>query len=133
MAETGFIYFVRPRRAKVVKIGFASDIQKRLATLQTGHHSKLEIMASIPGTMQDEHRWHKRFVGDRVRGEWFNLSDRLHATIDQLNDNGRNARARAMLAYARRQPEPTDDDIRAALEASESRPTPSIERVITHG
>jgi hypothetical protein len=61
-----------------LKIGFtSSNPYARLATLQTGSPTELTVMAVRPGTMDDERRLHEEFAEERVRGEWFQMSERL--------------------------------------------------------
>ena len=57
------------------KIGFSNDPLKRLAELQVGNPSSIELVGTIPGTFLEERRLHTLFKGKRIRGEWFALSD----------------------------------------------------------
>lgn len=77
MVYEGFIYFVRPSRASgaLTKIGFASDLKKRLQSLQIGSPEPLEIIAAAPADKSEEHMLHEFFAAKRVRGEWFDLTD----------------------------------------------------------
>lgn len=59
-----------------VKIGFTSNISRRMNMLQTGHHRELKLLASYPYRNADlartkESLLHEQFVHCRVRGEWF--------------------------------------------------------------
>jgi len=60
------------------KIGFTKDVNKRLATLQTGNPTKLKIhhFEAVP---QDrvrilERKLHKELNHIRLKGEWFDIS-----------------------------------------------------------
>lgn len=67
------IYFIRAGRN--VKIGYtAGDPQRRLRGLQTGNVRRLQLLAAIPGGIEDEQRLHERFARYRISGEWFSLS-----------------------------------------------------------
>ena len=61
----------------VVKIGVTSNIQKRLATLQTGCPWRLEVKAMVyrPDSFQYETWLHDHFDKYRMRpdGEWFDF------------------------------------------------------------
>lgn len=70
------VYFVRAGNKGAIKIGVARDVQKRLATMQTGNPFELKVIALIPcsGVQQafdTERRIHNMFRSKRIRGEWF--------------------------------------------------------------
>jgi hypothetical protein len=75
-AKTGpVVYFIRCTATKLVKIGFAKNVADRLANLQCGSAAELLLEMTIPArSVDDERAFHKRFAGNRVRGEWFNLT-----------------------------------------------------------
>lgn len=62
--KPGFVYFVR--FADRIKIGWSGNPTRRFRNIP---HD--EVMAVIPGTMDDEHSYHNRFAALRVHGEWF--------------------------------------------------------------
>lgn len=75
MSESGFIYAIGVEGLASVKIGkTAGPVSKRLAMLQIGHPTPLQIRAAV-FVEQDLSRLEKtihRFLGaDRQRGEWF--------------------------------------------------------------
>lgn len=72
---TGHIYFASDGR--YIKIGFASNVKNRVASLQTGHHKKLAVLRVEKGTMEDEAKFHERFATLRARGEWFRREGEL--------------------------------------------------------
>ena len=63
------VYFIASRDA--LKIGFAVDVRARLSELQTGNAHELVLVATAPGTVEDERALHRRFAAQKVRGEWF--------------------------------------------------------------
>lgn len=66
-----------------VKIGFTrGEVGYRLADLQVGCPETIELAASIPGDMSDEAALHRRFEGQRLRGEWFRREGEVDAWID---------------------------------------------------
>jgi len=67
----GFIYFVQGESGGSVKIGYATDIEKRIKSLQTGFPETLVILKSFPGDTTDEASIHEEFKEYRLRGEWF--------------------------------------------------------------
>jgi len=71
-----YVYFIRAGNRGAIKIGIARNIERRVATLQTGNAFKLNIMALIPcGCRKEaqnlESNIHKFFNRQRIRGEWF--------------------------------------------------------------
>lgn len=83
----GEVYFIRERdrlggtSSSNVKIGIVKDVkrdsEKRLKEHQTGNPRDLEIhhVTQTPGPYRVETFLHKRFGPNRVRSEWFLLSD----------------------------------------------------------
>lgn len=82
--RVGSVYFIRSGVDGPVKIGFASDPEDRLKTLQTGHPEKLKILAVLPDrTLHDETALHHRFTHLKMRGEWFRPGPDLLKYIEQ--------------------------------------------------
>lgn len=80
----GLVYFVKDERR--VKIGFSTNLLKRMQTLQGHSGLELEVLLTLEGkTIRDEKNLHKRFAKDRIRkgNEWFRLSDEILAFIEQ--------------------------------------------------
>lgn len=70
---TSYVYFIAD--GALVKIGTSMNPYKRLKQLQTGASTKLRMVAVVPGGVARERRFHERFKGRRVRGEWFQLTE----------------------------------------------------------
>lgn len=85
-AMTQLVYFIRAGDEGPIKIGIARDPAARLATLQTGHHETLVIVAIAAGGAAQEASYHALFSAHRVRGEWFAPHPDILAEIDRLND-----------------------------------------------
>lgn len=71
-----FVYFVRAGNRGAIKIGIASNIERRMATMQTGNAFQLKLLATIPCDSRleaenTEKKIHKFFSKQRIRGEWF--------------------------------------------------------------
>jgi hypothetical protein len=75
------VYFITARETGTVKIGCARDPKDRLAKLQTASPAKLVLEATIFGSHETEIQLHARFAEQRVRGEWFKLTDEIEAVI----------------------------------------------------
>lgn len=110
--ETQCIYWIKAPSG-YMKIGVANDPWDRLATLQTGHHEKLELIYAIAmlppnakqrvtddgrvngcelAPMEDddvravdyEREMHRRLAPLRVHGEWFKFDARLFQIAERL-------------------------------------------------
>lgn len=75
--KCGHIYFIRAGENGPIKIGFSTDPEQRLRTLQTAHTEKLVMLHSQVGTKADEARLHNRFRNIHVKGEWFEADPSL--------------------------------------------------------
>lgn len=83
-SKSGFVYFItQAEHPAAVKIGFAVDVNDRLGTLQTSSHVDLTILASFPGTVATEKQLHRKFADDRLRGEWFRMSEPIRQFIEE--------------------------------------------------
>lgn len=70
----GFVYFARAAGTSMVKIGWARDVEKRLASLETACPHDMTIEGRMPGPMQDEKRMHVALAHRREKREWFRLT-----------------------------------------------------------
>lgn len=69
------VYFIQAGDDGPVKIGYTSNVKRRLGSLQCGHYQKLKVIREINGDKRAEKRLHKICAGSHVRGEWFNFSE----------------------------------------------------------
>ena len=79
---TGYVYFVRCQH--YVKVGYAKDVERRIAELQIGNPYKLEVVATVQGTPSLERAFHKALRRKYVRGEWFELDSEVQHLIAQI-------------------------------------------------
>jgi hypothetical protein len=79
------VYFIRAGEDGPIKIGIARDPANRLATLQTGHHATLRIVALTAGGSAQEAAYHAHFKAHRLRGEWFDPHPDILAEIERLS------------------------------------------------
>jgi hypothetical protein len=83
------LYFVRSGQFGPIKIGVATHVVKRLATLQTGNPEPLMFMTSVcvPASRSyvEERRVHEVFCGLRIRGEWFRPERSLIEMIEAIS------------------------------------------------
>jgi DNA-binding transcriptional ArsR family regulator len=84
--DGGLVYFIQSEYGGPIKIGVTNDPSHRLATLQTGHPSKLHILAVTPGGTKKEKEIHDAFSGVRISGEWFKPTPALMEYIDAIRN-----------------------------------------------
>lgn len=73
--NTGFVYFLLCENGgeDFLKIGYAKDVRKRVAQLQTGSPFPLELMGYIAGNFETERSIHRECKRQRKFGEWFSI------------------------------------------------------------
>lgn len=71
------VYFIGHGDDGPIKIGTSRDTNTRLKALQTASPMPLQLLASVGGSYQFEHRLHKLFEHESLGREWFRRSDRL--------------------------------------------------------
>lgn len=69
--RTGIVYFLANLSADTVKIGFTTNIKKRVDVLQTGNHNRLEVCATLSAPPSVERFIHEAVSDYRVFLEWF--------------------------------------------------------------
>lgn len=82
-----FVYFVRAGTVGLIKIGHAKDVGARVVGLQTGSQDVLRLVAVVPGGRREERSLHRRFIGLRHHGEWFEPREELLVFIRALPGN----------------------------------------------
>ena len=66
------VYFIRC--GDFVKVGYATNVVRRVAELQTGNPHELELLGVIPGGASEERTLHALLAAEHHRGEWFRIS-----------------------------------------------------------
>lgn len=78
------VYFVQALDGGPIKIGTSNDVNKRVASLQTGSPMPLRLVGSLPGGRALEKEIHARLCAHRLRGEWFAESPEVIAAIKEV-------------------------------------------------
>lgn len=79
--DEGYVYFIKSGGR--VKIGWASDPERRMAELAVGNPRNMQTLGVLAGTQGDERDLHHRFTAFRVRGEWFELAPEIKKFIKE--------------------------------------------------
>ena len=90
--SAGYVYFIGC--ADAVKIGFTTDVDRRVYDMKTYQFSPVEVLLVIPGLRQVERELHQRFSHLRIQREWFRADPELMEFI------GKEASSRAPLRQA---------------------------------
>lgn len=86
MIGGGHVYFITNDRA--IKIGWSGSPTVRKRDLQVASPGRLRIIATFPGTPDDEKDVHRAFAHLRMRGEWFRPEPDLLAFIEEAGKAG---------------------------------------------
>lgn len=89
-AKISRIYFIQSGSSGPIKIGYStSSVKDRLATLQTAHHEKLNLLATMEGARPLEQKIHSQFQSHRLEGEWFHPDPGILNFIDDIKKNSK--------------------------------------------
>ena len=77
------IYFIREEGSNYVKIGQTRMPGDRLKELQISNPRELRVVKLFEAPSQAESILHAMFREERVRGEWFKMSSRLSAFMNE--------------------------------------------------
>jgi hypothetical protein len=75
------VYVIGTGDPNFVKIGFTTNLKKRLRSLRTASHVEPIVHLAIPGTRSFEQELHTRFASDRHNREWFRLTKKIETFI----------------------------------------------------
>jgi len=83
ISKKSYVYFIQSD--DFVKIGFTTNIESRLASLQTSIPNNLQLLGVMFGSVSDEKMLHSKFSDFRVRnnGEWFCLNEEIMGFIKE--------------------------------------------------
>ncbi len=79
-----WVYFIQDGDKGPIKIGFSTNLEARMAQLQTSTHRKLKLLGKVEGTQRLEHDIHRHLAAHRLEGEWFTPSSEVLETINQI-------------------------------------------------
>jgi hypothetical protein len=77
VAHPGAVYFLRDTDRRQIKIGYSSDVEKRVKRIRAMNCGQVELIGRIQSPRWYERLLHEIFARDRVHGEWFRESASL--------------------------------------------------------
>jgi len=78
------VYFVERETDHAIKIGWSSDVARRIGELRKKEQCEIVLLAAIPGDKPEEQAVHARFANDAIADEWFRPSESLTTFISKL-------------------------------------------------
>lgn len=72
------IYLITVEGQNYCKIGFTSNVEKRLSAIQTSNPFKCTVKYVITGDVSREKSLHERFKKYRLNGEWFSFNEEIN-------------------------------------------------------
>ena len=97
----GWVYFLHAAEVNRVKVGWSRYPVARIDAVSNASPVELVRIGTVPGSKDDECRWHRLLHAHRVRLEWFRYDWEVAATI---------ARALRMQSHPTRLVHEDDDD-----------------------
>jgi hypothetical protein len=82
--EFGYVYFIQSERGGPIKIGYTTNLERRIMALQTAQPYPLKLLLVIHGGVEEENKLHKKFNSLRLCGEWFSPDEKLLQYIEKL-------------------------------------------------
>lgn len=87
------VYFITDGEA--VKIGSASDVRRRVASIQALHHRELVVLGTAPGGFRLERKLHRELAAYRIRGEWFRRCEAVEAALRRITSDDHSSGSRS--------------------------------------
>jgi hypothetical protein len=84
LSKPSFVYVIQGDPDTPIKVGFAHDVEKRIASLQTGNYVELRLLHVLPGDPRLEWFLHRRLKTSRLRGEWFSPDEAFLEYVSDL-------------------------------------------------
>ncbi len=84
VSKSEFVYLLHRKGTNECKIGYSTDLTKRLSALNTGNGGSLAIVAQAPGGRDLEQAIHRHLEPLKIPGrhkEWFYLDDSLRKEV----------------------------------------------------
>ena len=65
------VYFIQEGSDGPIKIGYTSNLKKRLESMQVGNSKELNVLGTYSGGRKEESYLHSLFAIAQIRGEWY--------------------------------------------------------------
>ena len=82
----GIVYFMANLAVDTVKVGYTTNLKKRLDVLQTGNHNRLEICCFVRASYAVEQLIHQALAPFLIRNEWFEHNASVDGLIRKIEE-----------------------------------------------
>lgn len=82
-----YIYFIRGKIIDAIKIGFTTNVEKRVYSIGCTTPGGVDLLAVIPGTIKMESDLHERFDQFAIGHEWFTPDPAIIEYIESLGEH----------------------------------------------
>lgn len=84
--DTGYVYFLLHETTQFCKVGYSSEIHKRIRTLKVSTPGRMRLIGAVKGSYDLERNIHEELEQFRVPGhkEWFFFSDYVKKYVENL-------------------------------------------------
>ena len=84
LQQSGWVYVLETDDIPYFKLGFTTDLGKRIGDLATGLPFDIEVRLIVSGTRSEERRCHRLLNPYRKRNEWYCATPEVIAFVDDL-------------------------------------------------
>lgn len=81
------VYFIQVEIVHLIKVGVASNLQKRILAIRVGCPLRLQLLAHMPGDEDIERALHRKLATHRVQGEWFEPHADVMAEVEKAREH----------------------------------------------
>jgi hypothetical protein len=82
--KRGYVYFISTANERAVKIGWSRNVAISLRNLQAANPERLRLVGVVQAGKAKEAEYHKRFSGQKIRGEWYLLPGSIRGFLEAL-------------------------------------------------
>lgn len=82
--EVGKVYFAEATEVRKVKISFSTNVDRRMAKINSDSPTPVRLIGAIIGTRLYENALHRQFCETHAYGDWFKQTPKLMKEISRL-------------------------------------------------
>lgn len=83
--DMGWVYFLQMSKTNLIKIGFATDIEGRIANLRTANPFALELIDEFRAARKAEKMLHRLLKPIHYSREWYRGLNTIEAIIEEID------------------------------------------------
>lgn len=87
-SKQGIVYAIKMADIPGIKIGFATDLSKRMVSLRTSSPLPYRVVATFDGSVRHEKSLHSVFAPFRIQGEWFHEAQPVNEFVSLMSEDG---------------------------------------------